>query len=233
MRQKILNPEARRAVLQILLETYPDARAELDHSNAFELLIATMLSAQCTDVRVNQVTKTLFIYLPEPEAIFSLDHSRLEEIIKSCGLYQTKAKNIRATCEILVREHQGQVPQSIEGLTALPGVGIKTANVVASNAFGIPAIAVDTHVFRVSNRLGLVQAKDVHQTERDLQKRIPKDQWTKMHHVLIFHGRYHCKARSPQCLTCPVSSYCLDYQGQLQKPMEKEQPKKRIQKGRP
>lgn len=220
MRQKILNAQDRGAVLKILLETYPNAKAELDHTSPFELLIATMLSAQCTDVRVNQVTKGLFVELPIPEAIFDLDHSRLETLIKPCGLYQTKAKNIRATCEILCRDFKGQVPDSIDVLTTLPGVGIKTANVVASNAFGIPAIAVDTHVFRVSNRLGLVHAKDVHKTERDLQKRIPKDQWTKMHHVLIFHGRYHCKARNPQCATCPVAQYCLDYLNRLEKGMQ-------------
>lgn len=217
MRQKILTAAQRKAVLQILLDTYPDARAELDHNNAFELLIATMLSAQCTDIRVNQVTKVLFPVLPTPEAIYTLEHERLEEIIKPCGLYQTKAKNIRATCEILHRQYEGAVPSSIEVLTTLPGVGIKTANVVVSNAFGIPAIAVDTHVFRVSNRLGLVQAKDVTKTEKDLQKRIPKDQWTKMHHVLIFHGRYHCKARSPQCGTCPVSGYCIYNRSQIAK----------------
>ncbi len=217
MREKILGLAARKEVLEILLNTYPDAKAELDHSNAFELLIATMLSAQCTDVRVNLVTKSLFLLLPGPEAIFSLDHDILETTIKPCGLYQTKAKNIRATCEILCRDFDGQVPKQIEELTTLPGVGIKTANVVASNAFGIPAIAVDTHVFRVSNRIGLVSAKDVHKTERDLQKRIPKAQWTKMHHVLIFHGRYHCKARNPQCESCPVSHLCLEFGKRQQK----------------
>ena len=211
MRQKILSVVARKEVLRLLLDTYPNAKAELDHKNPFELLIATMLSAQCTDVRVNVVTKELFLLLPGPEAIFTLDHGLLEATIKPCGLYHSKAKNIRATCEILCRDFNGEVPKPIDVLTTLPGVGIKTANVVASNAFGTPAIAVDTHVFRVSNRLGLVSAKDVHHTERDLQKRIPKTQWTKMHHVLIFHGRYHCKARNPQCESCPVSHLCLEY----------------------
>ncbi len=215
MRQKILKTEERQELLQILLNTYPDAKAELDHENAFELLIATILSAQCTDIRVNIVTKDLFKVLPNPEAIEQLPHSTLEALIKSCGLYQTKAKNIRATCEQLISRYQGQVPDSIEALQTLPGVGIKTANVVASNAFGIPAIAVDTHVQRVSNRMGLVCTKDVHHTEKDLMKRIPKAQWTKMHHVLIFHGRYHCKARSPQCETCPVAHLCLDLKNRV------------------
>jgi len=210
MRQKILKAHERREVLQILCETYPDAKAELDHKSAFELLIATILSAQCTDIRVNQVTQELFKVLPSPECITQLPHERLEAIIKPCGLYQMKAKNIRATCERLVYDFACEVPESIELLQTLPGVGIKTANVVASNAFGIPAIAVDTHVQRVSNRLGLVHTKDVYTTERHLMKRIAKANWTKMHHVLIFHGRYLCKARNPQCASCPVAHLCLD-----------------------
>lgn len=211
MRRFLLTKEERKALLDILLMTYPDAKAELDHRNPFELLIATILSAQCTDVRVNQVTKHLFKVLPSPDKIHDLTRKDLEKIIQSCGLYQMKAKNIERTCEMLLDDFGGQVPRDKEDMMKLPGVGIKTANVVVSNAFGTPAIAVDTHVQRVSNRMGLVYTKDVHQTERDLMKRIPKNQWTKMHHVLIFHGRYTCKARSPACETCPVHHLCIDY----------------------
>ncbi len=209
MRRKLLTKEERNKVVQILLDTYPHAKAELNHNNAFELLIATILSAQCTDVRVNIVTKELFKVLKKPSDIDSINEKQLETMIKSCGLYKNKAKNIRATCKILEEKYNDEVPANIKTLTTLPGVGIKTANVVASNAFGIPAIAVDTHVQRVSNRLGFVISDNVTKTERDLQARIEKSLWTKMHHVLIFHGRYHCKARKPACSTCPVNTLCM------------------------
>ncbi|MCK8059629.1 MULTISPECIES: endonuclease III [unclassified Fusibacter] len=215
MKRRLLTKEEREQALEILLRTYPHAKAELDHENAFELLIATMLSAQCTDIRVNIVTKELFKVLKKPCDISGIGQKELEDIIRTCGLYQTKAKNIRKTCELLERDFDGQVPGDIQTMTTLPGVGIKTANVVGSNAFGIPAIAVDTHVQRVSNRLGLVSTKDVISTERDLMKRIPKVLWTKMHHVLIFHGRYHCKARTPMCETCPVNHLCISYRKQI------------------
>lgn len=209
MKRRLLNKSERQNVVEILIKNYPDAKAELNYSNPFELLIATILSAQCTDVRVNLVTEELFKLLRIPEDISMIEHAMLEGLIRSCGLYQTKAKNIRKTCEILRDEFDGKVPANIKTLTTLPGVGIKTANVVASNAFGIPAIAVDTHVHRVSNRLGLVSSQNVAKTERDLQKRIPRVLWAKMHHVLIFHGRYHCKARSPACDTCSVKDLCM------------------------
>lgn len=211
MRRRLLNKEERNQLITILLKTYPDAKAELNHSNAFELLIATILSAQCTDIRVNLVTAELFKELSVPSDIDVISKERLETLIKSCGLYHSKAKNIRATCQILNTQYGGEVPADIKTLTSLPGVGIKTANVVASNAFGIPAIAVDTHVQRVSNRMGLVSSKDVHKTERDLQKRIDRSLWTKMHHVLIFHGRYCCKARNPACQSCSVNYLCIAY----------------------
>jgi endonuclease-3 len=214
LKRRLLTREEREETLSILLDTYPHAKAELDHQNAFELLIATMLSAQCTDIRVNMVTKDLFKVLKEPNDIYTIEHSNLEKIIKPCGLYQTKAKNIRKTCELLLENFGGEVPADIPLMTTLPGVGIKTANVVGSNSFGIPAIAVDTHVQRVSNRLGLVSTTNVMKTEADLMKRIPKSKWTKMHHVLIFHGRYHCKARTPMCGTCPVNHLCIFYRKQ-------------------
>ncbi len=209
MRRRLLTEAERAAVIDILLAHYPQARAELDYENPFQLLIATILSAQCTDVRVNQVTKKLFVVLNRPSAIGAIATGDLEQIIKPCGLFKTKAKNIRKTCQILTRDYDEQVPQSKQLLTKLPGVGTKTANVVLSNAFGVPAIAVDTHVQRVSNRLGLVYSDNVVKTERDLEKRIARRLWSKMHHVLIFHGRYQCKARKPACASCPVGHYCM------------------------
>ncbi len=217
MRKRLLTAAERQAVIDILLATYPDAKAELNFENPFQLLIATILSAQCTDVRVNLVTKDLFVILDKPSAIANIAPDQLETIIKSCGLYKTKAKNIRKTCQILTEQYDGVIPQNKALLTELPGVGVKTANVVVSNAFGIPAIAVDTHVQRVANRLGLVYSDNVTKTERDLQKRLAKSLWTKMHHVLIFHGRYQCKARKPDCASCSVNRYCMYLKRQIAK----------------
>lgn len=196
-------------IVDRLNDLYPDAKAELDFNNPYELLVATVLSAQCTDVRVNQVTKILFEAAPNPEALLALDQAELERIIKPCGLYLSKAKNLKATALILVRDYDSQIPRTIEALVELPGVGRKTANVVVSNAFGTPAIAVDTHVFRVSNRLGLVHADNVEDTEEALMKVVPKALWTKTHHTIIFHGRRVCKARKPECEACTLSDLCL------------------------
>lgn len=198
-------------VLDILGETFPDARAELDHSNPFELLVATILSAQCTDVRVNKVTKDMFPHYKTPEDYLALGQEGLEKLIKSCGFYHSKAKNILGACEVIMEEYGGKVPQTIEELMTLPGVGRKTANVVASNAFGVPAIAVDTHVFRVSNRIGLADGKTVEQVEEQLMERIPKNRWSHSHHLLIFHGRRICASRKPKCEICPITGYCLHY----------------------
>lgn len=196
-------------VLDILRKTHPDARCELDHTTPFELLVATILSAQCTDVRVNMVTKELFKKYSTPEDFYNLPIEVIEEEIKTCGFYRNKARNIKGTSQILVDEYNSTVPSSIEELVTLPGVGKKTANVVASNAYGIPAIAVDTHVFRVSNRIGIVDAKNAEDTENQLMERIPKDRWIETHHQLIFHGRRICKARKPLCEECSVRRYCL------------------------
>ncbi len=204
-------PEVVTRILDELETLYPEAKAELDFSNPFELLIATILSAQCTDVRVNLVTAELFKQLKRPGDIDQIDHEELTETIRSCGLYKTKSKNIRRTCEILRDEHDGKVPKERAALEALPGVGRKTANVVLSNAFGVPAIAVDTHVFRVTNRIGLVHEKTVEKTERSLMEILPKDRWSKAHHLFIFHGRRMCKARQPECEVCPISVFCDDY----------------------
>jgi len=198
-------------VVEILLRLYPDAQPELDFRSAYELLIAVILSAQCTDVRVNQVTEVLFEKADTAEKMTQLPLDEIETIIKPCGLYKNKAKNILLTSQMLVGKYGGDVPRTIEELMELPGVGKKTANVVVSNAFGVPAIAVDTHVFRVSNRIGLAEAKNVEQTEEQLMKRIDREIWTKAHHLLIFHGRRICKARTPLCDQCPLTEYCIYY----------------------
>ncbi len=198
-------------VIEILERLYPDAQAELDFESPFELLIAVILSAQCTDVRVNQVTKILFERAGDAFALAALPLDEIESIIRPCGLYKTKAKNIKTTASMLVDDYAGNVPSRHEQLTQLPGVGRKTANVVVSNAFDTPAIAVDTHVFRVSNRIGLAQAKTVEETEEQLMKGIEKAMWTQAHHMIIFHGRRVCKARSPLCGICELKSYCKYY----------------------
>lgn len=198
-------------VIERLEALYPDARAELDYKNPFELLIAVILSAQCTDVRVNQVTKVLFEVAGDALSLSELPIERIEEIIKPCGLYKTKSKNIQETARRLVAFYDGEVPSDHEALTELPGVGRKTANVVVSNAFGIPAIAVDTHVFRVSNRIGLAKASTVEATEIQLMKAIDKEKWTLAHHMIIFHGRRVCKARQPRCEFCTLNDLCEFY----------------------
>lgn len=203
-----MNRAEREKVLELLQEHYGDQKCGLDHTSPFELLIATMLSAQCTDVRVNIVTAELYKEHNTPETILSLGEEGLLERIKTCGLANTKAKNIIKTCHRLLENFDGKVPKTMAELTSLPGVGRKTANVVMSNAFGIPAIAVDTHVFRVSNRLGLGKGKNVTEVERALQKNIPKSRWSAAHHQLIWHGRKICSARNPKCDICPLADYC-------------------------
>ena len=198
-------------VIRILEKRYPDAKAELDHTNPFELLIATILSAQCTDVRVNKVTADLFKELKSPEDYIFLGQEELGKRIKSCGFYNSKSKSIIGACEMLIDKFGGRVPETIEELMELPGVGRKTANVVASNSFGVDAIAVDTHVFRVSNRIGLAKSDDVLEVEKQLMRMIDKDMWTKAHHIIIFHGRRTCKARNPLCGECPITGYCNYY----------------------
>lgn len=204
-------------ILEALAETYPDAAPQLMFSTPFELLVATVLSAQCTDQRVNQVTKELFPIYGTPEKMAVATEEELIPYIKSCGLYQNKSKNLAALARILVKEYGGQVPKDREALMELPGVGRKTANVVISNAFGTPAIAVDTHVFRVANRTGLAEAKDVWNTERQLMQAIPEEKWSVAHHWLIFHGRRVCTARSPKCEICTVSQYCKKRMSEEQK----------------
>lgn len=206
-----LNREETREVIEILLRTYPDAKAELNFSNPFELLVATILSAQTTDVQVNKVTGNLFKEYKTPEDFLKISEDELMEKIRSIGFYRNKSKNILATCKILVEKYGGKVPDTIDELMKLPGVGRKTANVVISNAFGKDAIAVDTHVFRVSNRIGIANSDDVLDTEKQLMESIEKNMWSKAHHLLIFHGRRICKARKPLCDKCPLTEYCLYY----------------------
>lgn len=198
-------------VLQELESLYGNERCGLDFSSPFELLVATILSAQCTDVRVNQVTAKLFTAYNTPRKMLTLTEGELQQKIRSCGLSETKAKNIVETCRLLLSEYGGEVPKTMEELIKLPGVGRKTANVVLSNAFGIPAIAVDTHVFRVSKRIGLAKGNNVNQVEQSLMKNIPKEYWSRAHHWIIWHGRKVCSARSPKCDSCTISKYCDDY----------------------
>ncbi|MDA8344585.1 MAG: endonuclease III [Thermaerobacter sp.] len=198
-------------ILDILGSMYPDARCALDFTTPFELLVATILSAQCTDERVNMITPRLFPRYPTPAAMLALSQEDLEDLIHDCGLFRSKARNILGTCDALQTGHSGEVPRTMAALLKLPGVGRKTANVVLSNAFGVPAIAVDTHVFRVARRLGLAHGETPEQVERDLRLRIPRRDWSAAHHWLIHHGRQICHARRPDCLHCPLSPYCPAY----------------------
>ncbi|MBR5713795.1 MAG: endonuclease III [Clostridia bacterium] len=195
-------------VLNGLSQQHPDAKPELNFRNPYELLIATILSAQCTDKQVNRVTPALFDAYPTPEALASAEPEDVEPYIHSCGFYHNKAKNVVMACRNIVEQFGGNVPDNREGLESLAGVGRKTANVVLSNAFGVPAIAVDTHVFRVANRIGLVNAGNVEETERQLMSNIPNDKWSIAHHWLIFHGRRVCGARKPDCVACIISELC-------------------------
>lgn len=196
-------------ILKHLEEMFPNAHGELNHKNNFELLVAVVLSAQTTDRAVNIVTQELFSVYPTPEALASAKLEDVMEIINSIGLYRNKSKNIINLSKKLVEEYNSEVPNTLEDLMKLPGVGRKTANVVLSIAFNIPRIAVDTHVERVSKRLGLVDIDaSVLEVEKTLMSLFPKDRWTKLHHQLIFFGRYHCLARKPKCKECPLISIC-------------------------
>ena len=195
-------------MLQILEDIYRDSKPALKYNSEFELLIAVILSAQCTDVRVNITTGRMFPRYNTPEKMLQLTVSELEEQIKDCGLYKSKAKNIHETCKILSSQYNSVVPSDFDELIKLPGVGRKTANVVRSILFDIPAIAVDTHVFRVSNRLRLAQGLTPLEVEKKLMKAIPQDKWSAAHHWLIWHGRLICKARKPLCHSCKLAELC-------------------------
>lgn len=205
-----------RHVLDILAHMFPDAHCELNHSNPFELTIAVLLSAQCTDETVNKVTADLFQKYKSPADYLAVPLEELEGDIRRIGLFRSKASNIQKLCRIVIDKYDGDVPQTHEELVELPGVGRKTANVVMSNAFGVPAIAVDTHVDRVSKRLGFAKPDDnVLEVEHKLMKLVPREEWTITHHRLIFFGRYHCKAQSPQCEVCPLFDRCKEGQKRM------------------
>ncbi|MDD5261593.1 MAG: endonuclease III [Methylacidiphilales bacterium] len=195
--------------IEILKKTYPDVHCELDYRTPLELLVATILSAQCTDVRVNRVTPRLFARYPSAEAYAGAEPAELEALVHSTGFYRNKAKNIRECCRILVEKYKGQVPRSMEELQALPGVGRKTANVVLSNAYGIQAgIVVDTHVGRLVRRLGLTSESDPVKVENALLPLVPQGDWGLFSHLLIWHGRRRCAARNPDCAHCELKRIC-------------------------
>ena len=202
-----MNDKTRKEILKGLEALYPDAGPELHFTNPYETLVAVMLSAQCTDVQVNKVTPELFRKYPGVKEMAAADVADVYAIVKSCG-FKSKADHIVAACQMMMDRWEGQVPHTMEELTQMPGVGRKTANVVLSNAFGVPAIAVDTHVFRVSNRLGLAHATNVEDTEEQLRKLIPKKNWSHAHHWLIYHGRRVCHARKPDCGDCVLQNLC-------------------------
>ena len=203
-----IDDQIRAEQLKILEATYAGAAPELKFGSEFELLIAVILSAQCTDRQVNLVTPKLFATANTPSTMLALGQARLEELIRSCGFYRAKARNILGACRMLVEEFDGEVPTTFEELNRLPGVGRKTANVVMSVAFREPAIAVDTHVFRIANRLKLATGETPLEVERGLQKIIPREKWSDAHHWLIWHGRKLCKARVPLCNECPLKNFC-------------------------
>ena len=205
-----MNTQDKKTTLSILQSLYPDAKPALIYHSAYELLVAVVLSAQCTDERVNKVTKVLFEKYNTPQSMLTLSQSELESYIFSCGFYRMKAQHILSASKDIIEKYQGEVPSTIEALMSLDGVGKKTANVVYSVAFGGDAIAVDTHVFRVSNRLGLAKGKTPLEIEAGLQKAIPKTDWSKAHHWLIYHGRRVCHSQKPECSTCTLNTLC-DY----------------------
>ncbi|OXM16561.1 endonuclease III [Paenibacillus herberti] len=220
-----------RFILDTMAEMFPDAHCELNHSNPFELTIAVLLSAQCTDETVNRVTADLFRKYRSPEDYLKVELSELEQDIRRIGLFRTKAANIQKLCRIVMEQYDGVIPSTHEELTGLPGVGRKTANVVVSNAFGVPAIAVDTHVDRVSKRLGLAKPDDsVLEVEKKLMRRVPREEWTLTHHRFIFFGRYHCKAQQPKCEICPLIELCKEGQRRMKVASE---PKPKQKKGAP
>ena len=203
-----MNKDKRTSIFKILREQNPNPTTELIYNSPFELLIAVILSAQATDVGVNKATKKLYAVANTPDAIYELGLSKLKSYVKTIGLYNTKAKNIIATCKILCEQYEGNVPQDREALESLPGVGRKTANVILNTAFGEPTIAVDTHIFRVSNRTGIAPGKNVVEVEKKLLKFVPEEFKRDAHHWLILHGRYTCIARNPKCDNCLIYDFC-------------------------
>ncbi|MFM7657932.1 MAG: endonuclease III [Burkholderiaceae bacterium] len=203
-----MNADKRRQIFERLRASNPHPTTELEYTTPFELLIAVILSAQATDVSVNKATRKLYPVAHTPAAIYALGVDGLTPYIQTIGLYKTKAKNVIETCRLLIEQHEGRVPREREALQALPGVGRKTANVVLNTAFGVPAMAVDTHIFRVSNRTGIAPGKNVDIVEHKLMKFVPTEFLMDAHHWLILHGRYTCLARTPQCWNCVIADLC-------------------------
>ena len=203
-----MNPHKRAEIFRRLREANPKPTTELEYASPFQLLIAVILSAQATDVGVNKATRRLFTVAGTPAAILALGEAKLKKYISTIGLYNAKAKNVLATCALLLERHGGEIPRSREALEALPGVGRKTANVILNTAFGEPTIAVDTHIFRVANRTGLAPGKTVRAVEDKLEKVVPAEFKHDAHHWLILHGRYVCKARKPDCPQCVIRDLC-------------------------
>lgn len=203
-----MNKDIRREIFRRLKAENPNPETELNYSTPFELLIAVILSAQATDVGVNKATDKLYPVANTPESIYALGLDKLKEYVKTIGLYNSKASNIIKTCEILIKQHNSEVPQDRESLEALPGVGRKTANVVLNTAFGLPVMAVDTHIFRVSNRTKIAKGKNVVEVENRLVRLVPKEYLLDAHHWLILHGRYICTARKPKCGACIIEDLC-------------------------
>jgi endonuclease-3 len=201
-------PRRARAILRILKRLYPDARIALDFGTPFQLYVATVLSAQCTDVRVNQVTPALFARFPDPATMARARRSQIEKLIRSTGFFRNKSKNIQAAAQKIVADHDGRLPDTMEELLTLPGVGRKTANVILGNSFDTPGITVDTHVGRLARRLGLTAEEDPVKVEFALMALIPRRDWTQFSHMLIFHGRQVCKARKPLCADCGLAKHC-------------------------
>jgi endonuclease III len=214
-----MNPKKRLAIFETLQSLNPHPTTELEHESPFELLISVLLSAQATDVSVNKAMRKMYPVANTPAKVLALGEEGVTEYIKTIGLYRTKAKNVIATCRILVEQYEGRVPDNREALEALPGVGRKTANVILNTAFGHPTIAVDTHIFRVANRTGLAPGKDVRAVEMALEKFVPDEFKHDAHHWLILHGRYVCKARRPECWHCAIEPLC-EYKPKTPAPVE-------------
>ncbi len=203
-----MNKEKRLTIFDRLAEAIPKPETELKYNSTFELLIAVVLSAQATDVSVNKATSILFPVANTPQSILDLGEDKLKDFIKTIGLFNNKAANIIKLCQRILDKHNGEVPQTNEELEALAGVGRKTANVILNTAFGLPTIAVDTHIFRVSNRTKIAKGKNVLEVENNLQKWVPKKHLIDAHHLLILHGRYTCIARKPRCMSCVIEELC-------------------------
>jgi endonuclease-3 len=197
-----------RRIVRLLAQLYPDACCALRHENPLQLLIATILSAQCTDARVNQVTPGLFARFPNAKAFATADPRELETAIQSTGFFRNKTRNIQECCKQLLHQHEGQVPRTMEELVQLPGIGRKTANVILGNVYGVPGVTVDTHVGRLSRRMGLTMHTDPTKVERDLMQLIPTKEWTMFSHRMIYHGRQVCHARKPHCADCALAKVC-------------------------